>query len=322
MDHSKLNTNELLGLKVIRKRIKTANIPPSKLDESINIATWNIRHWGAKKRKKCSLHYIAEVFNQFDLIAVIELRKNISELKYVLKLLGGYWDVVFSDYTKDRGGNSERIAYIFDTRAIQFTGLAAQTDGPRKKNRQTGVYEPKFSWWREPYMASFKAGKFDFVVLSVHIQWGTLKGREEELRQLAKWVKVYLKDEYRVDRDIILMGDFNIDSYSSNLYKAISKYGLQSPKSLLRSEFGSNLAKNKRYDQILHHPKQTGSVFTNKGGVVDFYNDDHKKILPYKNMDKDSFTYELSDHLPLWVQLNIDTQEEELDQLLSNRKNK
>ena len=319
MDHSRLNLDELKGLKLLRSRIKAANIPSSKLDETINIATWNIRHWGQKKRKKCSLHFIAEILNQFDLISVIELRRNVSELKYVLDLLGEYWNVVFSDYIPDAGGNKERIAYIFDTRAVQFTGMAAETDGPRKKNSTTGVYEPKFSWWRKPYMASFKAGSFDFVALSVHIQWGTKAGRKKELEELAKWIKSYMKDEYRVDRDIILMGDFNIDSFKSELYKAISKYGLRAPDAIIQSEFGSNLAKGKRYDQILHHPVQTGSVFTDHGGVVDFYKGNHKSLLPYKDLTKDKFTYELSDHLPLWVQLNIDTADEEVDQLIAQR---
>lgn len=320
MNHSKLNLTELQGLKVLRQRIEQAKIPVSTLDETINIATWNIRHWGQKKRKRCSLHYIAEIFNSFDLISVIELRRNTSELTYVLELLGKYWDAVFSDYITDAGGNKERIAYVFDNRAVQFTGMAAETDGPRKKNKRTGVYEPKFSWWRKPYMASFKAGNFDFVALSVHVQWGTKAGRKQELAELAKWTSTYQKDEYRVDRDVILMGDFNIPSFKSDLYEAVAQYGLQAPKALLKTDLGSNLAKDKRYDQILHNPAQTGSIFTNRGGVLDFYKTSHKTIKPYKALSRTEFTYELSDHLPIWVQLQTDTADEELDQLIAKRK--
>lgn len=319
MDHSSLNVDELEGLKLLRKRMETADIPSSKLDETINVATWNIREWGKRKRRKCSLHYIAEILNQFDLISLIELRRNVSELKYVLDLLGKYWDVVFSDYITDAGGNKERIAYVFDTRAVQFTGMVTETDGPRMKNKATGVYEPKFSWWRRPYIASFKAGGFDFVALSVHIQWGTVEGRKKELEELAKWVKSYQKDEYRTDRDIILMGDFNIDSFDSDLYKVISKYGLRAPDKIVQSSFGSNLAANKRYDQILHHPAQTGSVFTDHSGVLDFYKGNHKDLLPYKDLSKEEFTYELSDHLPLWVHLRTDTADEVLDQIIAKR---
>jgi len=197
--------------------------------------------------------------------------------------------------------------------------MAAETDGPMKKNRQTGIYEPQFNWWRKPYMASFRAGNFDFVALSVHIQWGTIAGRQRELEELAKWVKDYVKDEYRLDRDIILFGDFNIDSFDSKLYKAISQFGLRAPSALIKSELGSNLAANKRYDQILHHPVQTGSIFTDAGGVVDFYQSNHRTISPYRELSKHEFTYELSDHLPLWIQIKTDTEAEQLDQLLSKK---
>jgi endonuclease/exonuclease/phosphatase family metal-dependent hydrolase len=320
MDHSKLRLDELEGLKVLRNRIKDAGIPPSELDKTINVATWNIRHWGQKPRRRCSLHYIAEILQSFDLISVIELRRNVSELSYVVDLLGPYWDVVFSDYITDAGGNKERIAYVFDTRSVQFTGMAAETDGPRKKNKKTGVYEPKFSWWRKPYVGSFRAGGFDFVALSVHIQWGTSEGRKRELEELAKWVLTYQKDEHRVDRDIIVMGDFNITSFQSELYDAVAQHGLQAPKALLTSGFGSNLAKDKRYDQILHYPTQTGSVFTDRGGVLDFYRSGHASIAPYKGMSRTEFTYQLSDHLPLWVQVRTDTADETIDQLIGQRK--
>ena len=76
------------------------------------------------------------------------------------------------------------------------------------------------------------------------------------------------------------MGDFNIDSYDSELYKVISKHGLKAPDAIIQSKFGSNLAANKRYDQILHHPQQTGSVFTDSGGVLNFYKSNYKSLLP------------------------------------------
>ena len=38
------------GLLVLKERIKAAKIPPSKLDETINLATWNVRELGKKPR--------------------------------------------------------------------------------------------------------------------------------------------------------------------------------------------------------------------------------------------------------------------------------
>jgi len=38
--------------------------------------------------------------------------------------------------------------------------------------------------------------------------------------------------------------------------------------------------------------------------------------MPGIRMSKRDFTYQLSDHLPLWVQLDVDTDNERLDSIL------
>ena len=46
----------------------------------------------------------------------------------------------------------------------------------------------------------------------------------------------------------------------------------------------------------------------------------HKILAPYKGLTKTGFTFEMSDHLPLWAQLNVDVEDEQLDQLISRRR--
>ena len=250
MHHGKISKSIARGLKVLRERIAAAKIPSSKLDESLNLATWNVREFGKKERLKASIHYIAEIIGQFDVVALVELRDNVSDLSRVLSILGPYWHVVFSDYITDAGGNRERIAYVYDKRAVTFTGLAAEADPSRKKKGTE--YLSKISWWRAPYMASFRAGNFDFVCVAAHIRWGTGEDeRIEPLRQLAAWIDKRSRDKYTTDKDIVLVGDFNIPKENDALFKAITSKGLRMP-TALRGLHGSNLAKNKRYDQILH----------------------------------------------------------------------
>jgi hypothetical protein len=74
MNHGKVSAEIANGLLKLKERIKAANIPSSKLDETINIATWNIREFGKKKRSIAAIHYIAEILGQFDLIGLVELR--------------------------------------------------------------------------------------------------------------------------------------------------------------------------------------------------------------------------------------------------------
>jgi endonuclease/exonuclease/phosphatase family metal-dependent hydrolase len=321
MHHGKLDKATARGLRELRKRIDDANIPSSKLDESINLATWNVRAFGAKPRLKASLHYVAEILGQFDLIAVTEVRDNLSDLNEVLGYLGPYWRTVFSDFIRDAGGNKERIAYVYDKRAVAFTGLAAEADAPRRKDPKTKEYLPRLSWWRSPYISSFRAGSFDFVLITAHIRWGSKKkDRLQPLKLLAEWVDARRKERFGVDKDIIVMGDFNIPKRDDELFRAVTAKHLNIPEPLRGYEHGSNLEKNKRYDQILCHPRFPDLFDKNAGGVLDFYQGDHKPLFPGRRMSKTDFTFQMSDHLPLWAQLNTDAEGMELDQIISPKR--
>jgi endonuclease/exonuclease/phosphatase family metal-dependent hydrolase len=315
MYHGKVSEDIAKGLLALKERIKAAKIPPSKLDETINIATWNIREFGRKRRSAAAIHYVAEILGQFDLIGLVELRDNLTDLGRVMEILGPYWRAVYSDMIPDAGGNRERIAYLFDKRAVVFNGLAAEANQPRKKKGLE--YLPEESFWRAPYLASFKAGNFDFVVLTTHIRWGdTSEARRLELERLADWIEAKRIEETKEDKDLIVMGDFNIPSKGSSLFAAITKHGLEIPRALLGLEHGSNLEKDKRYDQILHYP-QYPENFSNAGGILDFFIDDSRimELFP-DGMTKAAFTYQLSDHLPLWLQIKTDIDGQKLEQII------
>lgn len=318
-DVKKVSKEIAAGLLVVKDRIAAAEIPSSKLDESFNLATWNIRDFGKKPRSLAAIHYIAEVLGQFDLIGVVELRDDLRDLRRVLDVLGPYWRAVYSDAVLDAGGNRERVAYVYDKRQIAFNGMASAAFSRRTKQGTEWIAD--FNWWRPPYVASFKSGSFDFVVVSTHIRWGDSEaGREPELRALAQWVAdkqaMFSKDKRSFDdQDIFVMGDFNIPSQQSPLFKAITSTGLRVPNALTKAEFGSNLERNKRYDQILHLPHYPEN-FTNHGGVLDFYADDHEAMFP--KLTKQAFTFQMSDHLPLWVQVNTDIDAKRLDQIIQS----
>ena len=112
-------------------------MPHSILDETLNLATWNIREFGRRERREQSLHYIAEVIGRFDLVALTEVRRDLSELLRVMEILPPFWDFVVSDYGGDRAANKERVAYVFDKRVVQFTGPAA-------KEESAGQIRPEF----------------------------------------------------------------------------------------------------------------------------------------------------------------------------------
>ncbi|MCW5748449.1 MAG: endonuclease/exonuclease/phosphatase family protein [Alphaproteobacteria bacterium] len=311
MFHGNISPAIAGGLKILQARIEAAKIPPSKLDETLNIATWNVREFGKKRRSEAAIHYIAEVLGQFDLIGLVELRDNLEDLGRVLPILGPYWRAVYSDAIPDPGGNRERIAFLYDKRAVVFNGLAAEASPPRKK--KGAEYLPDKSFWRAPYIASFKSGDFDFVVLTTHVRWSTPDDRVGELELLANWIEAKRQEKTKEDKDLIVMGDFNIPARNDRFFKAITQHGLQIPTALLGLQHGSNLAKDKRYDQILHdaiYPEN----FSRAGGVLDFYDGNHKALFP--DLTKEQFTFQMSDHLPLWLQIDTDIDGRRLDQII------
>jgi endonuclease/exonuclease/phosphatase family metal-dependent hydrolase len=328
MHHGSVSPQIAQGLLALKKRIAASKIPSSKLDESINVAVWNIREFGKKKRTDAAIHYLAEILGQFDLVALVELRSDLTDLCRVLPILGQYWDVVYSDWQEDDGGNGERVAFLYDRRAVIFNGLAAEVDAPRKKTAEEYLAEKSF--WRAPYLCSFRAGNFDFVAIATHTRWGdSLEGRQAELQMLADWVATRVESKFIEDKDLIVMGDFNVPKLGDKLFTALTSKGLRVPKPLLELKAGdqvlggTNLEKNARYDQILHLPTVPEN-FTKAGGALDFFLDDEhiKELFPDSNFTRVQFSFQLSDHMPLWIQIKTDIDGFRLNQLVQNGRRK
>lgn len=323
MNHGNVESYIAKGLLTLKERIKAAKIPASKIDETLNIATWNIREFGKKARSAAAIHYIAEIIGQFDLVSIVELRESLGDIERVLEILGPDWKLVYSGVINDSGGNGERIGFIYDRRAVTFNGFAASAIPPRHKVGDEYVIDDQF-WWRPPYMASFKSGNFDFIIIAAHIRWDTESSRIKELSLLADWVEDFRSRENAIEKDLLVVGDFNIPSRSSKLFAAVTAKGLMLPKALMKDSFGSSLDRDKRYDQILQYPSDIyPESFANNGGVLDFHiNDDLiTELFPkakFKTLTKLKYTFELSDHLPLWVQINTDNDQAQLEQLVQN----
>lgn len=60
MHHGDVSPEIAQGLLALKKRIAAVKIPSSKLDETINVAIWNIREFGNVHRTDAAVHLIAE----------------------------------------------------------------------------------------------------------------------------------------------------------------------------------------------------------------------------------------------------------------------
>ena len=62
MNHGNVSPEIAKGLKVLQARIAAAGIPSSKLDETLNIATWNIREFGKQARNEAAIRSAGSQF--------------------------------------------------------------------------------------------------------------------------------------------------------------------------------------------------------------------------------------------------------------------
>src|ERR1700674_2639890 len=142
------------GLLALRRKLRK-EVPPRTVEETLLLATWNIREFGRNQmfgpRLPESMHYIAEIINHFDLIAIQEVRENLGDFKRLVKILGNWWQYIVTDVVSGTAGNSERIAFLYDTRKVVFDHVAGEVTLPEKK----GEY---WQLARTPFLCAFRSG--------------------------------------------------------------------------------------------------------------------------------------------------------------------
>jgi hypothetical protein len=315
------------GLQRLRPALAEA-IPRRTATDTLLLATWNIREFDAGKygyRGDEPYYYIAEILSQFDLIAIQEVRDGLYPLQRLQRLLGDGWDFLVTDVTLGTSGNAERMAYLYDRRKVRFTGLAAEMVLPRRKNAP----EEPVQLARSPYIAGFRAGWAYLTLATVHIYYG--RGIALDPRRLAEitaFSKTIARNATRLSSapqyepgkpplpdNLFMLGDFNIFNRRDVTMEAITQAGFIVPDEL-NAIPGSNVAKNKHYDQIAYYKRLTRLTPTGKAGVFDFFEHvyrledeaayaDERAEKPGQSF-KDWRTYRISDHLPMWIELGID----------------
>lgn len=294
-------------------------IPSKKLDKNLLIASWNIRAFGNLTRKwdsddddspKRDLHSIlciAAIIKRFDVIAIQEVKANIRALRDTLKVLGTNWSLILTDVNKGDSGNGERMAYLFDTRRVQMSGLAGELVVPNEWTKTASQDALTEQFVRTPYAVSFKSNQQTFILVTLHILYGKKSSdRIKELKGIAKWLSDWAKDINVYHQNLIALGDFNIDERGDLLDETFISEGLYVPPQLqdetvTRSIFNET----KYYDQIAWfngsgNQPRLSMEFIN-GGNYDFVG----RALSNRTLSKLSLSYHISDHYPLWAEFKL-----------------
>lgn len=313
----------------------------------------------ADRRTDESYWYIAEIISHFDLIAIQEVGANLGGLEKLKNRLGGTWRYIVSDVTEGKAGNFERLAFLFDRRKIRFSGVAGEIVIPPVEDARGNTIAPADQLARTPTIVGFEAGWFRFMLSTVHIVWGKGDEghplRVAEVQTIARFLKERSEHVNAWSHNMLLLGDFNIFSaaQSNPAYAAILDNGFVIPQSLQKIPPTNVGAQPRFYDQIALRVRENNLEPTGRGGVFDYFEtvyrdadyedyvtammdgraeDDPQNKLTFntkgvfRTEDQRRSYYrshwrrrQMSDHLPMWIELKIDFGENYLQKRFRGR---
>jgi endonuclease/exonuclease/phosphatase family metal-dependent hydrolase len=313
----------------LRRAIRKSGIPSSKRDSNLIVATWNLREFGKGARSDEAIHYIAEIISRFDVLALQEVRGDLHDFHRLLEILGGWWKYLLTDITLGHQGNDERLAFLYNSRKVDFGGFVGQVIIPaveEKKRKKEGDLPKAYAFSRTPLQVGFSSGWFKFQICTTHAYYGKDKPddpqRKAELEQLAHHLIERANDDQRQRawaRHFMLLGDFNIFTNEDASKAILQKAGLTFPDQLAGQVSGYG-QQERHYDQIAFYtPGEMygGRLAGAAMGAFDFfdvvYRDDgeDEKLYPASKHDARGFrqwrTYQMSDHKPLWIAFATDS---------------
>lgn len=278
------------------------------------LATWNIANLGVHKRRPADLEVIASIIEWFEIIAIQELADNLADFMGVMAALPNYFSYIFND----KAGNDERSAYIYDTRRVQLgpkVGEVVIVKSDRKYITVDGITRPFEDFNRNPLIGSFIIEGKNLVLANCHLLFGpqgnaaeklaSLERRQLEAYAIARWCDLRRKSRHAWSDNIIALGDFNLPRAKPGdaIYEALTERGLKLPPHETR--IPTNVSNTYDYDQIAVTPGLLSKV--KAIGVFDFdgviYADIYDERRPgyWRKCAK----YYISDHRPLWLQLEL-----------------
>ena len=211
-----------------------------------------------------------------------------KRVQRILSESGAEYGYIISDPV-GRAGSPHKERYAF----LYYKGLVSVVrDGELYPDAADG--EDDFI--RDPYWASFRAGRFDFSVIAVHVIWGDrVAERRAEVMELAEVYK-YVQKANGTEEDVLLVGDFNRNPNDADAYSRIM--AIPSMTRLFDLPQKSHIRDSSLYDNIFFQTdyvtEYLGSSGIDKFDETDFGNDDQAANLS------------VSDHRPIWAVFRID----------------
>jgi endonuclease/exonuclease/phosphatase family metal-dependent hydrolase len=291
---------------------------PARSPDRLLLATWNVANLGHPQqvRRERDYRLIAELVGWFDIVALQEVNDNLIGLRSVQRLLPPSYRVLFSD----RAGNQERLAFVYDSNKVQALEKVGEIAIPPSESRSIRLptVNQTFSGFdRTPFLAAFQAGALTFLLVNVHLYFGSVSSasskrsmnrRSLEAYAVGRWADLRRRSPNAFTRNIVALGDFNIPMAEPGdpIYDALTRRGLRVPRH--STAIGSSIRADRHYDQVAFFPPgDTEQALVTAAAVFDFDGALFRTL--WRNRGPDAFfeysRYYISDHRILWAELQL-----------------
>jgi len=258
---------------------------------TIRIAAFNIQIFGKAKRGKQDVMDILErIAREFDVMLVQEIR-DASETTADF-YLAGINEMEGPDYAYVRSerlgrtSSKEAYAYFYNTETVQFI----EDSDFVYDDMADGVDD----FEREPYIASFRSGNFDFTLAGIHTK---PDDAESEISELAEVYDSILAKNPG-EKDVIIMGDFNADgSYFDE--DGASPFMSSDYNWLISNDMDTMTKTDWTYDRIVMTDATFSTEYVADSAKV-FYFDEEYGIASRELVE------DVSDHYPVYAEFRID----------------
>lgn len=243
--------------------------------EKITIASFNIQDFGKTKSQKTDvMEILCEIVNDYDICAIQEV-SDIAEQtipKFTQKLGQDYAHITGERVGR---GEKEQYSFIYNTKTIEYLG----------KSYTYSDEDDVFA--REPFIAYFKSGNFDFVLINIHTQPSNATAEINALDDVVSDARKKFPNE----KDFIVLGDYNADG----------TYFDEDGESRLKKEEYTWIIPNSADTTVATSSNTYDRMVVTTGCLEDYA---HKWDV--RNFQKEfglSFekTKEISDHYPIWA---------------------
>jgi len=252
---------------------------------AIKIAAFNIQIFGRTKRQKDHvMDVLTKIVRAFDIVLIQEIRDSTEEtapyfLLKINEMEGAKYRFVRSERL-GRTTSKEAYAYFYNSKTVEFI-----EDSDYVYDDVSDVFE------REPYIASFRSGNFDFTLVGIHTK---PDDAYSEIGNLTHVVYDVLSKNPK-EKDIITLGDFNADGRyfdeddPTNLFKTSEFYWV------IANDMDTMTTTDNTYDRIVLMNATYSYEYVKDSAKV-FYFDTKYGI------NNATLVEEVSDHYPIYAE--------------------